>query len=386
MSSGTGPMSVHNNEWMTMRGKSFGPEIGIGHQLGQAIDEPVMILKSCIGNRSLGWDLLPPGSERYEKDGKTYAGYKDSVASWPKGKEPDAEAGAWYAGMQWDGDIRNVKTVLASLGKYYPGAKEYEVAGFFFWQGAKDSGDAGHSKRYEKNLVTFIKALRNEFNAPQAKFVCATLGQTTRDAQGNEGEILKGVLNVDGNSGKYPENKGMVASVYTHPLSKGGHANGHYLGHAQTYMDVGNAMGAAMVKLLKEKPISGASVALGKIKAAQKLGDVYHVSILLEAQRGDLGADEVKEIEAFLATDSVQKEIGYGKKFHNMIKIYSKSEMRSGGKRSDERAQKYNASFNKMAASFGDSPYAKAAKKAAQELQDPKNPFRTPAYYLKDGE
>lgn len=44
-----------------------------------------MILKSCIGNRSLGWDLLPPGSERYElvvkdKQGveKTmvYAGYQ----------------------------------------------------------------------------------------------------------------------------------------------------------------------------------------------------------------------------------------------------------------------------------------------------------------------
>ena len=30
-----------------------------------------MILKSCIGNRSLGWDLLPPGSERFEHEGKS---------------------------------------------------------------------------------------------------------------------------------------------------------------------------------------------------------------------------------------------------------------------------------------------------------------------------
>jgi len=34
--------------------------------MGEAFDEPVMLLKSCIGNRSLGWDLLPPGSERLE--------------------------------------------------------------------------------------------------------------------------------------------------------------------------------------------------------------------------------------------------------------------------------------------------------------------------------
>jgi hypothetical protein len=31
MSSGMGAMSIHNNERMTMKGKSFGPEIGIGH-------------------------------------------------------------------------------------------------------------------------------------------------------------------------------------------------------------------------------------------------------------------------------------------------------------------------------------------------------------------
>jgi len=62
------------------------------------MSKPVLILKSCIGNRSLGWNLLPPGGERYEveeKDKKTgetktfiYAGYKDSPAKWEKGSEP----------------------------------------------------------------------------------------------------------------------------------------------------------------------------------------------------------------------------------------------------------------------------------------------------------
>ena len=55
---------------------------------------------------------------------------------------------------------------------------------------------------------------------------------------------------VDGKSGKYPEFKGNVASVYTHPLSKGGSSGGHYSGNAETYMNVGEAMGKAMTVLL----------------------------------------------------------------------------------------------------------------------------------------
>ena len=66
MGSGTGGMRVFNNEWMTIKGRSIGPEIGIGHHVGHATDAPVLILKSCIGNRGLGWDLLPPGSEGFE--------------------------------------------------------------------------------------------------------------------------------------------------------------------------------------------------------------------------------------------------------------------------------------------------------------------------------
>jgi hypothetical protein len=251
MGSGTGAMREFNNEWMTIKGGTIGPEIGIGHYVGHATDAPVMILKSCIGNRSLGWDLLPPGSERFEYEGKIYAGYKDSPDSWDKGTEPKPIG--WYAGMQYDGDVANAKKVLAELDKYYPGAKGYEIAGFFFWQGDKDRYNAAHASRYELNLVNFIKALRKDFNAPDAKFVCATLGQTKKGDGGNEGKILEAQLAVDGNSGKYPEFKGNVATVYSNPFCHGGASNSHYNGNAETYMDVGEAMGKAMADLLKNK-------------------------------------------------------------------------------------------------------------------------------------
>jgi hypothetical protein len=261
MGSGTGKARQFNNEWMTVKGGRIGPELGIGHVMGHVTDAPVMILKSCIGNRSLGWDLLPPGSERYEveeKDKKTgetktfvYAGYKDSPAKWEKGTEPKKIG--WYAGMQYDGDVANAKKVLAELDKYYPGAKGYEVAGFFFWQGDKDRYNAAHAGRYEQNLVQLIKMLRKDFDAPNAKFVCATLGQTAKGAKGTEGQILEAQLAVDGKNGKYPEFKGNVATVYSKPLCHGGASNSHYGGNAETYMDIGEAMGRAMADLLTTK-------------------------------------------------------------------------------------------------------------------------------------
>ena len=251
MGSGTGGMRQFNNEFLTITGGKIGPEIGIGHHVGHSVKAPVLVLKSCIGNRSLGWDLLPPGSEQYEHEGKIYAGYKESPDSWDKGTEP--EPIGWYAGMQYDGDVARAKMVLDELNKYYPDAKRYEVAGFFWWQGDKDRYNAAHASKYEENLVRLIKQLREDFEAPKANFVIATLGQTKKGATGNEGLILDAMFGVDGKSGKYPEFKDNVATVYSHPLSKGGSSNAHYSGNAETYMNIGEAMGKAMAKLIADK-------------------------------------------------------------------------------------------------------------------------------------
>ena len=146
-SGGPGRTSVKRNDWLTVSGGKIGIETGIGHQLGNAIDEPVLILKTAIGNRSLGWDLLPPGSPSYEydlevKDKATkklqtktfvYAGYGQSPDKWEKGTEPKPIG--WKAGVQYDGDIARAKEVLSKLDEFYPGAKGYEIAGFLWWQG-----------------------------------------------------------------------------------------------------------------------------------------------------------------------------------------------------------------------------------------------------------
>jgi hypothetical protein len=38
----------------TSNGRTFGPEVGFGYVMGYVLNEPVLVLKSCIGNRALG--------------------------------------------------------------------------------------------------------------------------------------------------------------------------------------------------------------------------------------------------------------------------------------------------------------------------------------------
>jgi hypothetical protein len=273
--SANGVGTVFNNQWLNIDALAggnpaaddrIGVEHAIGHQLGHAVDAPVMILTSAFGGKSLNYDLLPPGSPRFERAGRTYAGYGDSPSNWITGTTP-VPAGD-RAGLQYDGDVARAKAVLDNIGDFYPGATEYEVAGFFWWQGDADRYDFVPALRYEDNLVRLIGSLRNDFDAPDAKFVLATLGQTKIEDFGpfTLKSVLDAQLAVDGDAGIYPEFAGNVATVYSNPLlgPLGGSSNGHYNGDAETYMNVGEAMGAEMVALIPE-PTSLALLMIGGV-------------------------------------------------------------------------------------------------------------------------
>ncbi len=255
-------------------GSSFGPELGFGYMMGWYHDEPVLLLKSSIGNRSLGWDILPHGSLGYQYGGKEYAAYGQSVLSWNIGSPAPAPwaPGSWYAGKEFDRFFKhesdwvnpdtpdfNVVDVLDNFATEYPdwAAQGFEIAGFVWWQGDKDRYDLGHATRYKHNLVNLINSLRGYYAtrypgkiANNAPFVLATLGQTPlTSTDAAEKPILDAMLAVDGESGDFPQFKGNVKTVYAHPLSEGGASNSHYNLRAGTYMLVGDALGRAMVSL-----------------------------------------------------------------------------------------------------------------------------------------
>ena len=57
-------IKLHAKGWLsaTVNGRTLGPEVGIGHVLGQYHDEMVLLIKACCGNRSLGHDVMAPSS------------------------------------------------------------------------------------------------------------------------------------------------------------------------------------------------------------------------------------------------------------------------------------------------------------------------------------
>ncbi|MEZ6057045.1 MAG: sialate O-acetylesterase [Planctomycetaceae bacterium] len=256
-----GVVTATANKWLSIGcgagNNNIGPELGFGHIVGDYHDEPVLVLKASQGNRSLGWDYLPPGSEQYEHDGYVYAGYKDSPARWEKGTSPQPIN--WYAGKQYDDCFGAVHEVLNNFDKEFPHWKGrgYEIAGFVWWQGHKDGGEP-HASRYEQNLVHLIKTLRKEFDAPNAPFVIATIGFDGWNMAGPHKIVAEAQLAVSGDKRKYPEFQGNVLTVETRdfwrsPEMSPTNQGFHYNQNAETYMLVGEGLGKGMLELLKAK-------------------------------------------------------------------------------------------------------------------------------------
>ena len=245
-----GPLTVG------IQGNTIGPETQFGHIMGYYHDEPVLLIKASIGNRSLGWDYLPPGSERFTFNGRTYAGYKDTPDSWVEGEQKKPVN--WYAGKQYDDVVKAVHDVLNNFGTLFPQYKDqgYEVAGFVWWQGHKDQGEP-YSSRYEQNLVRFIKVLREEFKVPKAPFVLATIGFNGWKLAGPGLTVANGQLAMN-DSKKHPEFAGNVMCVESRDFWREVDVSPaaqdyHYNRNAETYMLVGDALGRGMVKLLEGK-------------------------------------------------------------------------------------------------------------------------------------
>jgi len=236
-------------------GTTFGPELGFGYVMGTYLDEPVIVMKADIGNRSLGWDILPPGSESYTFEGKNIPGYGEVVAADGTIQKPSGPK-AWYAGKQYDEYTASIHAVLDNFGERYPEYKDpgFEVAGFAWWQGHKDGGSEAHIARYEQNLVNLIKAWRKEFNAPNAKWAIATVGFHGADMPENYVRIAEAQMAV-ADPKRHPELAGTVKTIDTRPFWRGPEVSPknqdyHYNHNGETYMLTGDALGRAMVELL----------------------------------------------------------------------------------------------------------------------------------------
>lgn len=218
----------------TSNGKSIGPEQGFGHVMGTFHDEQVLLIKTAQGNRSLGFDFRPPSSGR---------------------SDPDNE----FESLEYKLMVEGVRKTLDEIDKVVPGyqGQGYEIAGFVWFQGHKDSGSEESIAEYEKHLVNLINDLRKEFKLPKLPAVVATVGFGGRNMNDKFLRILEAQMAV-GDPKKHPAFAGNVASVDIRDFwrevgESPTNQDYHYNRNAETYMLVGDSLGRAMVGLLGGK-------------------------------------------------------------------------------------------------------------------------------------
>jgi alpha-galactosidase len=234
----------------------IGPELGFGHVMGYHFNEPVLVLKTSEGGKDLGYQLLPPGSQRYTNSGYIYAGYGDSPKKWLVGGSPIPDG--TQGGEQYDKTVAAAKGVLSNFNTLYTNyaAQGYVVAGFGWFQGWNDiAGEAVYPGRYETNLANYIKAIRTEFNVPtNTPFVVTTCGFFGTNASGDALTVINAQLAMN-DTNKYPEFAGNVKTMDTRGYwrevaESPANQDYHYNRNAETFMLVGDAMGRAMLELL----------------------------------------------------------------------------------------------------------------------------------------
>jgi len=218
----------------TSNGKSIGPELGFGHVLGTFHDQQVLLIKTAQGNRSLGFDFRPPSSGR-------------------------TDPGNEFESAEYKLMVEGVRKTLANIDKVVPGYKDqgYEIAGFVWFQGHKDSFSEVLIEEYEKHLVNLINDVRMEFKTPKLPAVVATVGFGGNNMQEKFLRILKAQMAV-GDAKEHPEYAGNVASVDTRDFwrevdESPTNQDYHYNRNAETYLLIGDALGRAMVRLLGGK-------------------------------------------------------------------------------------------------------------------------------------
>jgi len=201
----------------------IGPELQFGHVIGDYFKEPVLLIKTAWGGKSLYKDFRPPSS--------------------------GGKVGEYFKLM-----LKDIHEALNNVGENFPDlvSRGYEVAGFVWMQGWNDMCDDRAIPEYDKNLINLVNDLRKEFKLPDLPVVIGELGNGGPEAGGNMAAFRKAQK-------KGAEQIDNAVFVITHnfwrepqqsPNVSHGH---HWCGNAESYFLIGDALGKGMIRLLMEK-------------------------------------------------------------------------------------------------------------------------------------
>jgi len=194
-------------------GGKIGPEFTFGITMDEAIDEPVLIIKTAWGGKSLFYDFRPPRAGVYPR----------TQIDIEKDHRAESGSGHYYRLM-----LNHVKHVLGDIQRVVPDydpEQGYEIAGFVWFQGfndmvsrdvypvlPKDSPENRFAK-YSEWMADFIRDVRKDLDAPKMPFVIGVMGVGGDKANEGNLEFRKAMASP----AALPEFKGNVAAVPTSP-------------------------------------------------------------------------------------------------------------------------------------------------------------------------
>lgn len=200
----------------------IGPELGFGCCIGDALDEPVLLIKIAWGGKSLAEDFRPPSLE-----GKT---------------------GLYYTKL-----LEHTKNVLRQADQLFPQltGRTFLLEGFGWHQGWNDRINQSFNDAYEHNMIQFIKDVRRDLKEPALPFVIAETGMSGPEEKHPRALSLMAAQKAVAD---LPEFKGNVAFVSTRNFYRSANESPssqayHWNNNAETYYLIGEHMGHAMLRL-----------------------------------------------------------------------------------------------------------------------------------------
>ena len=210
------------------RGSKIGPELTFGIYTQQRVDEPILVIKTAWGGKSLNTDFRPPGAGAYEFNAQQLENLKKQGKNIAQARADRAKmTGQYYRLM-----MEHIKKVLDNIKRVYPAydAKAgYELDGFVWFQGWNDMVDRGTYPnraqpggyaQYSEVMAHFIRDVRKDLSAPKLPFVIGVMGvggpvekygPDQKRYSGIHSEFRKAMAAP----AKLPEFKGNVTAVFT---------------------------------------------------------------------------------------------------------------------------------------------------------------------------
>ena len=162
----------------------IGPELTFGIYMQKRIGQPILIIKTAWGGKSINTDFRPPSAGPYVFEQSVLDRLKDQGKDIAKIKaEKEAATGVYYRQT-----IEHVKKVLADIKTVYPdydSKRGYELAGMVWFQGWNDMvdqgtypkrGEPGGYDKYTHVLTHMIGDFRKDLSAPEMPFVIGVIG------------------------------------------------------------------------------------------------------------------------------------------------------------------------------------------------------------------